>query len=87
MCGIGNAKIMGIKNTAPRLAVNWYVTSRAVLPSDFSLGSGIITQLLSNDVARTVGKIFDQCWRADDTVLGSAYCVTNNKMRVAVRGA
>lgn len=23
MCGIGNAKIIGIKNTAPRLAVNW----------------------------------------------------------------
>jgi hypothetical protein len=23
MCGIGNAKIIGIKNTAPRQAVNW----------------------------------------------------------------
>jgi hypothetical protein len=23
MCGIGNAKIVGIKNTAPRVAVNW----------------------------------------------------------------
>jgi hypothetical protein len=23
MCRIGNAKVVGIKNTAPRLAVNW----------------------------------------------------------------
>jgi hypothetical protein len=44
-------------------------------------------RFLSNDVARTAGKIFDKCWRADDTVMGSEYCVTNNKMRVAVRGA
>lgn len=62
--------------------------SRAVFCSrDLFEPKNILMQLLSNDVARTVGKIFDQCWRADDTVLGSAYCVTNNKMRVAVRGA
>ncbi|KAH6839494.1 hypothetical protein B0I37DRAFT_358082 [Chaetomium sp. MPI-CAGE-AT-0009] len=40
-----------------------------------------------NAIARTVGKLFDQCWRADDTVSGSAYCVTNNKLNVAVHGA
>ncbi|KAK3296418.1 uncharacterized protein B0H64DRAFT_442734 [Chaetomium fimeti] len=40
-----------------------------------------------NAIARTVGRVFDRCWRADDTVSGSAYCVTNNNINVAIKGA
>ncbi|KAL2141778.1 hypothetical protein VTI28DRAFT_2034 [Corynascus sepedonium] len=63
MCSIGNAKIVGIKNTSPRVAVN------------------------CNDIARTAGKIFDSCWRSDDTIVGSQYCITNNKINVGIHGA
>ncbi|KAL2147540.1 hypothetical protein VTI28DRAFT_8795 [Corynascus sepedonium] len=39
-----------------------------------------------NDVARTAGKVFDSCWRADDTVVGSEICLTNRKMQINVVG-
>ncbi|ORY13955.1 hypothetical protein BCR34DRAFT_613085 [Clohesyomyces aquaticus] len=35
-----------------------------------------------NDVARTGGKIFDSCWRADDTVGGAEWCINNNVIYV-----
>ncbi|KAL2151402.1 hypothetical protein VTH82DRAFT_6500 [Thermothelomyces myriococcoides] len=39
-----------------------------------------------NDVARTAGLIFDTCWRADDTIVGSRLCITNNQMQVNILG-
>jgi hypothetical protein len=43
--------------------------------------------LLSNDVARTAGIIFDNCWRSDDTISGSEICTTNQRMQVNIRAA
>ncbi|KAH6855511.1 hypothetical protein B0I37DRAFT_442339 [Chaetomium sp. MPI-CAGE-AT-0009] len=40
-----------------------------------------------NDVARTAGKVFDSCWRSDDTIVGSEICITNKKMQINVLGA
>ncbi|KAL2193835.1 hypothetical protein P885DRAFT_63610 [Corynascus similis CBS 632.67] len=37
-----------------------------------------------NDIARTAGLIFDSCWRADDTVKGSEYCVSNRGIQVNI---
>ncbi|KAK3902164.1 hypothetical protein C8A05DRAFT_15734, partial [Staphylotrichum tortipilum] len=31
-----------------------------------------------NDIARTTGKIFDDCWTSDDMVAGNETCITNN---------
>ncbi|KAL2148932.1 hypothetical protein VTH82DRAFT_1618 [Thermothelomyces myriococcoides] len=39
-----------------------------------------------NDVARTAGLIFDTCWRADDTIMGSRICITNNRMQINLLG-
>ncbi|KAK4149512.1 hypothetical protein C8A00DRAFT_18801 [Chaetomidium leptoderma] len=39
-----------------------------------------------NDVARTIGQIFDNCWRSDDTVLGDATCITNDNMDIWLDG-
>ncbi|KXX79407.1 hypothetical protein MMYC01_204064 [Madurella mycetomatis] len=39
-----------------------------------------------NDVARTAGIVFDNCWRSDDTIVGSEICVTNNQMQINVLG-
>ena len=46
-----------------------------------SLGPSILTGLVfSNDIARTAGIIFDNCWRSDDTVMGSEICITNSNV-------
>ncbi|GAB1318350.1 hypothetical protein MFIFM68171_08560 [Madurella fahalii] len=39
-----------------------------------------------NDVARTAGIVFDNCWRSDDTIVGSEICITNNQMQINVLG-
>ncbi|TDZ58275.1 hypothetical protein CTRI78_v005615 [Colletotrichum trifolii] len=39
-----------------------------------------------NDIARTGGRIFDSCYRADNTVKGSEYCITNNQIQVNIEG-
>ncbi|KAK4121971.1 hypothetical protein N657DRAFT_673191 [Parathielavia appendiculata] len=39
-----------------------------------------------NDVARTAGIIFDNCWRSDDTILGSEICITENRMQINING-
>ncbi|KAK4153396.1 hypothetical protein C8A00DRAFT_15371 [Chaetomidium leptoderma] len=39
-----------------------------------------------NDVARTAGVIFDNCWRSDDTIVGSEICLTNRWMQVNIAG-
>jgi hypothetical protein len=46
----------------------------------------ILIRLLSNDIARAAGLVFDRCWRSDDTVMGSEFCPTNKKIQVAIRG-
>ncbi|KAH8699359.1 hypothetical protein GQ44DRAFT_832157 [Phaeosphaeriaceae sp. PMI808] len=37
-----------------------------------------------NDVARTGGKIFDSCWRSDDTVGGIEKCINNDKIYIII---
>jgi hypothetical protein len=40
----------------------------------------------SNNIARTVGKIFDTCWRSDDTISGSDFAIGERQMQVNVMG-
>jgi hypothetical protein len=40
----------------------------------------------SNEWARTAGKIFDECWRSDDTIVGSELCDANRRMQVNIHG-
>ncbi|KAL2125801.1 hypothetical protein VTI74DRAFT_2713 [Chaetomium olivicolor] len=40
-----------------------------------------------NDVARTAGRIFDSCWRADDTVMGVEICINSPLMDIGILGA
>ncbi|KAK4099169.1 hypothetical protein N658DRAFT_174926 [Parathielavia hyrcaniae] len=37
-----------------------------------------------NDVARTAGLIFDHCWRADDTIVGSEMCINSPLMQIGI---
>uniref|UniRef100_L2FKS5 Uncharacterized protein n=1 Tax=Colletotrichum fructicola (strain Nara gc5) TaxID=1213859 RepID=L2FKS5_COLFN len=39
-----------------------------------------------NDIARTGGLIFDTCYRADNTVKGSEFCITNSNIQVNIQG-
>ncbi|KAL2261040.1 hypothetical protein VTK26DRAFT_4776 [Humicola hyalothermophila] len=39
-----------------------------------------------NDIARTAGIIFDNCWRADDTINGAEICITNRNIQVNIAG-
>ncbi|KAK4118057.1 hypothetical protein N657DRAFT_442809 [Parathielavia appendiculata] len=39
-----------------------------------------------NDVARTAGLIFDSCWRADDTIIGSEICIADRRMQINILG-
>jgi hypothetical protein len=43
-------------------------------------------RLISNDVARTVARIMENCYRADNTVVGSEVCITNFRMNILVHG-
>jgi hypothetical protein len=85
MCGIGGARILGTKPADNlRYSSNWQVA-----PSEFpfSLNTHMLIQhSFSNNIARAIGKIFDSCWRADDTVLGADGCIGNPKLRVNMWG-
>ncbi|KAK4031528.1 hypothetical protein C8A01DRAFT_51423 [Parachaetomium inaequale] len=39
-----------------------------------------------NDVVRTAGLIFDNCWRADDRVMGIETCINSPLMEIGVLG-
>lgn len=81
MCRIGGAQIVGSKSNPSQQSANWYVVSHS--PSS---GTNVLTWLVSNDIARTAGIVFDNCWRSDDTIVGSEICITNNQMQVNVLG-
>ena len=85
MCSSGNAEITASKLFLPNVqqTANWQVYTVFFCPEDCCRK---LTRLGSNDVARTAGKIFDSCWRSDDTLVGSEVCVTNNRMQVNIRG-
>ncbi|KAK4124710.1 hypothetical protein N657DRAFT_643461 [Parathielavia appendiculata] len=52
-----------------------------------SRGTQIPQSVNCNDVARTVGIVFDNCWRSDDTIAGSEICISESRMLIGVLGA
>ncbi|KAH8724868.1 hypothetical protein GQ44DRAFT_707950 [Phaeosphaeriaceae sp. PMI808] len=49
-----------------------------------SKSTSTFQQANCNDVARTGGKIFDSCWRADNTIKGADLCIGNQNFQVGI---